>query len=122
MSEAIDTTTNRGRLVFHLFTALAEFERGVIRERTLAGLEAAWPNRRTATVDERGGGHGGEGHAEGERDLGGGGGGQAERVTEHALQAFAGRARGAGVSFRRGGEGRHVGYRGYSLRRAGVAD
>jgi DNA invertase Pin-like site-specific DNA recombinase len=33
--------TASGKLVFHLFAALAEFERGVIRERTLAGLRAA---------------------------------------------------------------------------------
>jgi DNA invertase Pin-like site-specific DNA recombinase len=41
LTEAIDTTTNGGRLVFHIFAALAEFERSIIRERTLAGLEAA---------------------------------------------------------------------------------
>ncbi len=41
LTEAIDTTTSGGRLVFHLFASLAEFERAVIRERTLAGLEAA---------------------------------------------------------------------------------
>ena len=41
LTEAIDTTTSGGKLVFHLFAALAEFERGVIRERTLAGLQAA---------------------------------------------------------------------------------
>ena len=35
LTEAIDTTSSGGRLVFHLFAALAEFERGVIRERTL---------------------------------------------------------------------------------------
>ena len=98
MSEAIDTTTNRGRLVFHLFTALAEFERGVIRERTLAGLEAAWPNRRTATVDERGGRHGGEGHAEGERHIGGGDRGEVAGVAFDALSPPAGRARGGGVN------------------------
>src|SRR5512139_3037912 len=40
LTEAIDTTTSGGRLVFHLFAALAEFERGVIRERTMAGLQA----------------------------------------------------------------------------------
>ena len=34
LTEAIDTTTSGGKLVFHLFAALAEFERGVIRERT----------------------------------------------------------------------------------------
>ena len=44
---AIDTTTSGGRLVFHLFAALAEFERGVIRERTLAGLQAARARGRT---------------------------------------------------------------------------
>ena len=37
----IDTSTATGRLVFHLFGSLAEFERNLIRERTLAGLAAA---------------------------------------------------------------------------------
>ena len=46
LTEAIDTTVG-GKLVFHLFAALAEFERGVIRERTLAGLQAARARRRT---------------------------------------------------------------------------
>ena len=41
LTEAIDTTTAGGKLVFHIVAALAEFERGVIRERTLAGLQAA---------------------------------------------------------------------------------
>ena len=41
VTEAIDTTTSGGRLIFHIFAALAEFERAVIRERTLAGLAAA---------------------------------------------------------------------------------
>ena len=41
LTEAIDTTTAGGRLIFHIFGALAEFERGIIRERTIAGLEAA---------------------------------------------------------------------------------
>jgi DNA invertase Pin-like site-specific DNA recombinase len=41
LTEAIDTTTSGGRLVFHIFAALAEFERGIIRERTVAGLKAA---------------------------------------------------------------------------------
>src|SRR4051794_354485 len=40
-TEAIDTTTPGGKLVFHIFAALAEFERNIIRERTKAGLEAA---------------------------------------------------------------------------------
>jgi DNA invertase Pin-like site-specific DNA recombinase len=41
LTEAIDTTTSGGKLIFHIFAALAEFERQVIRERTLAGLAAA---------------------------------------------------------------------------------
>lgn len=41
VTEAIDTTTTGGKLVFHIFGALAEFERNIIRERTLAGLAAA---------------------------------------------------------------------------------
>ena len=41
LTEAIDTTTAGGRLIFHIFGALAEFERSIIRERTLAGLDAA---------------------------------------------------------------------------------
>jgi DNA invertase Pin-like site-specific DNA recombinase len=41
LTENIDTTTNSGKLVFHLFASLAEFERGLIRERTMAGLASA---------------------------------------------------------------------------------
>ncbi len=41
LQEAIDTHTPAGKLTFHLFGALAEFERNLIRERTTAGLEAA---------------------------------------------------------------------------------
>src|SRR5208337_3757997 len=41
LTEALDTTTAQGRLVFHMFGALAEFERSLIRERTRAGLAAA---------------------------------------------------------------------------------
>ncbi|WP_299040362.1 recombinase family protein [uncultured Pseudokineococcus sp.] len=41
LTEAIDTTTAGGRLVFSIFGALADFERQLIRDRTLAGLEAA---------------------------------------------------------------------------------
>lgn len=41
LSEKIDATTAAGRLVFHVFAALAEFERNLIRERTHAGLAAA---------------------------------------------------------------------------------
>lgn len=41
ITESIDTTTPGGRLIFHIFGALAEFERSMIRERTMAGLVAA---------------------------------------------------------------------------------
>jgi DNA invertase Pin-like site-specific DNA recombinase len=41
LTENIDTTTSGGKLVFHIFGALAEFEREIIRERTQAGLQAA---------------------------------------------------------------------------------
>jgi len=41
LTEEIDTTTPGGRLIFHIFAALAEFERAVIRERSSAGLKAA---------------------------------------------------------------------------------
>lgn len=41
VKESIDTAGPTGKLVFHMFAALAEFERELIRERTLAGLEAA---------------------------------------------------------------------------------
>lgn len=41
LSEAIDTGSAGGKLIFHVFAALAEFERSLIRERTRAGLAAA---------------------------------------------------------------------------------
>lgn len=41
LQEAIDTQTSGGKLIFHIFSALAEFERDLIRERTNAGLNAA---------------------------------------------------------------------------------
>ena len=41
MQEKIDTSSSGGRLVFHMFGALAEFERNLVRERTQAGLNAA---------------------------------------------------------------------------------
>src|ERR671913_1280918 len=41
LQENIDTTTSGGKLVFHIFGALAEFEREIIRERTTAGLASA---------------------------------------------------------------------------------
>lgn len=47
LQEALDTTTPGGKLIFHMFAALAEFERGLIRERTLAGLASARARGRT---------------------------------------------------------------------------
>lgn len=41
LSEQLDTSSSGGRLVFHVFAAIAEFERDVIRERTRLGLAAA---------------------------------------------------------------------------------
>jgi DNA invertase Pin-like site-specific DNA recombinase len=41
LTEAIDTSTPGGRLVFHIFGSIAEFERAIIRERTKAGVAAA---------------------------------------------------------------------------------
>ena len=41
LQESIDTTSSGGKLIFHMFGALAEFERNLIRERTQAGLQAA---------------------------------------------------------------------------------
>jgi DNA invertase Pin-like site-specific DNA recombinase len=53
LTEGFDTTTNGGKLIFHIFGALAEFERGLIEERTRAGLAAARARGR----------HGGRKHA-----------------------------------------------------------
>ena len=47
LNESLDTTTAGGRLIFHVFGAIAEFERNLIRERTLAGLRAAKARGRT---------------------------------------------------------------------------
>lgn len=41
LQEAIDTTSATGKLIFHIFASLAEFERHLIKERTMAGLVAA---------------------------------------------------------------------------------
>lgn len=41
ITEQMDTSTPGGRLIFHVFGALAEFERSLLRERTMAGLDAA---------------------------------------------------------------------------------
>lgn len=57
VQESIDTTTSGGRLVFHIFGALAEFERNLIQERTRAGLAAARARGRKGgrprTLDEK---------------------------------------------------------------------
>ena len=47
LQESIDTTTSGGKLIFHIFGALAEFERNLIQERTHAGLAAARARGRT---------------------------------------------------------------------------
>jgi DNA invertase Pin-like site-specific DNA recombinase len=47
ITENINTSTATGQLVFHLFGALAEFERNLIQERTIAGLQAARARGRT---------------------------------------------------------------------------
>jgi DNA invertase Pin-like site-specific DNA recombinase len=41
LTEKIDTSSTAGKLIFHIFAVLADYERGLIRERTLAGLKAA---------------------------------------------------------------------------------
>ncbi len=58
LQENIDTTTAGGKLIFHLFASLAEFERDLIRERTHSGLSAARARGRTGgrpkgVMDER---------------------------------------------------------------------
>jgi DNA invertase Pin-like site-specific DNA recombinase len=50
LQESIDTTTSGGRLVFHIFGALAEFERNLIQERTRAGLAAARARALSSTL------------------------------------------------------------------------
>lgn len=47
LTESIDTNTSGGKLVFHIFGALAEFERSIIQDRTRAGLAAARARGRT---------------------------------------------------------------------------
>ncbi|MGH2505858.1 MAG: recombinase family protein [Ktedonobacteraceae bacterium] len=47
LKESIDTGTSTGKLMFHIIAALAEFERDIIQERTIAGLEAARARGRT---------------------------------------------------------------------------
>ncbi|KAA0695420.1 recombinase family protein [Neorhizobium sp. P12A] len=58
LTENIDTLSAGGRLIFHIFAAIAEFERSLIRERTKAGIEAARARgkclgrRRSLTTDQ----------------------------------------------------------------------
>lgn len=47
IQEGFDTSMAGGKLIFHIFDALAEFQRGVIQERTRAGLQAARTRGRT---------------------------------------------------------------------------
>ena len=53
LQEAMDTLSSGGKLIFHVFGALAEFERNLIRERTQAGLAAARPRGRTGGRPKR---------------------------------------------------------------------
>ncbi len=53
VQESIDTTTSGGKLIFHVFGALAEFERELIRERTNAGLKAARARGKTGGRKEK---------------------------------------------------------------------
>ena len=46
LTEQIETGSSAGKLIFHVFASLVEFERNLIRERTLAGLKAARARRR----------------------------------------------------------------------------
>jgi hypothetical protein len=52
LQEAIDTTTPGGKLVFHIFAALAEFERDLIRERTTAARARGRTGGRPAVMTE----------------------------------------------------------------------
>ena len=53
LAEGVDTTTTGGTLVFHLFGALAQFERDLIVERTQAGLKAATMRGRKPVVTHK---------------------------------------------------------------------
>ena len=50
LHEAIDTNSSAGKLIFHIFGTLAEFERNLIRERTYAGLAAARVRGRSSCI------------------------------------------------------------------------
>lgn len=53
LHESIDTSTSTGKLVFHIFGALAEFERNLIRERTMVGLASARAKGRIGGVKKK---------------------------------------------------------------------
>lgn len=53
LHESIDTTTSTGKLVFHIFGALAEFERNLIRERTMVGLASARAKGRVGGIKKK---------------------------------------------------------------------
>ena len=53
LTEGVDTTTASGTLVFHVFGALAQFERDLVRERTMAGLAAARARGRVGGAAEQ---------------------------------------------------------------------
>jgi DNA invertase Pin-like site-specific DNA recombinase len=50
LHESIDTNSSSGKLIFHIFGALAEFERNLIRECTYAGLAAARARGRSSCI------------------------------------------------------------------------
>ncbi len=53
ITKKIETGSAAGKLIFHVFAALAEFERNVIRERTQAGLKAACARGRNPSLDDK---------------------------------------------------------------------
>jgi DNA invertase Pin-like site-specific DNA recombinase len=55
LTENINTTTPSGKLTFHIFAALAEFERDILRQRVNAGLKAARASRRQTKIPYRSG-------------------------------------------------------------------
>ena len=91
LNEAIDTGSAGGKLIFHVFAALAEFERSLIRERTRAGLAAARARGRkggSATQDVGGSGAQGEGDVAGSLHDEGRGGAAFQGDADDAEQGF----------------------------------
>ncbi len=107
LTEAIDTTSAGGRLVFHVFGAMTEFERSIIRERTKAGLDAARARGRTGgspfPIGQRR--RSGQGNADRSGHYRERGGPTAEGGAIDALSASSGRSRRvAGAQLRRAAE------------------